>query len=211
MNFGEKLKELRELYDYTQGQVAYKLNLTHGTIAHWESGRRKPSYEDIGKLAEIFDVTTDYLIGLTTVPDGEVITKVNVMTRKVPVYGSIPAGTPFEAIQTELDDICVPDQFSRKKDLFGLKIDGESMNKVLPNGSIGIFEKTCHLENGQIGAIMVNGYDATVKKFYRLTDSVLLEPVTHCEGYSPTIIKDGDEPVSIIGKLIWYCADYNFK
>ena len=53
---------------------------------------------------------------------------------------------------------------------------------------------------------MVNGDDATVKKFYRLTDSYVLEPVSFNPEQHPLIIKDGTDPVSVIGKLIWYCS-----
>lgn len=209
--FGLRLKELREANNLTQGQLAYKLGVTPGTVAHWETGRRSPNYEVVGKIALIFDVTMDYLLGLTTVENGEVITKLNIMTQKIKVYGKIPAGTPFEAIEDMLEDVYVPDNIARKKDLFGLKIIGDSMSKIIPDGAIGVFEKTNHLENGEVGAIMVNGYDATVKKFYKLTDSVVLEPVSYNDEHRPLIVRDGEETVAIIGKLVWYCSSYNFK
>lgn len=210
-NLGDKLRELRETFDFTQGQVAYKLGISVGTLSHWELGRRKPSYDDIAKLAEFFNVTSDYLLGMTTVPDGEVYSRAEIMKHKVTVYGRIPAGVPFEAIEEILEEIEIPDRLAKKKkDLFGLKIVGTSMNKIIPDGAIGVFEKTPELSNGDIGAILVNGYDATVKKFYKLTDSTLLEPLSYDPGYEPMIIKDGSEEVHIIGKLIWYCAPLDF-
>lgn len=210
MQFHDKFRQLRKTFGYSQQQLAIKLSTDRTLISHWESGNRKPNSEMIAKISNVFGVSTDYLLGLTTVPDGEVITRLNVMTQKVKVYGKIPAGIPFEAIEDMLDDVYVPDKIARKKDLFGLKIVGDSMSKIIPDGAIGVFEKTNHLENGEVGAIMVNGYDATVKKFYKLTDSVVLEPVSYNDEHRPLIIRDGEETVAIIGKLVWFCPSNDF-
>jgi len=146
------------------------------------------------------------LIGTTTVPDGIVINKVKVMTSKIHVYGRIPAGTPFEAIQDLLEDVEIPSWLAEKKDLFGLKVVGDSMNKVLPDGAIAVLQKTEHLNNGEIGAILVNGFDATLKKFYRLTDSIVLEPLSYNPENKPIIFTEDSQEVRPIGKLLWYCA-----
>ena len=127
------------------------------------------------------------------------------MSNTTNVIGVVPAGTPIEAIEDIIGEIEYPSRFANKE-VFALQIKGDSMNKILPDGCIGLFEKTSTLENGEIGAIMVNGDDATVKKFYRLTDSYVLEPVSFNPEQHPLIIKDGTDPVSVIGKLIWYCS-----
>ncbi len=211
-SLGEKIRELRDLYGYTTSQIGIKLGKSRSLISMWESNTRKPDYEDIRKLANIFEVTTDYLVGKTTVPNAEVktVSELKIMQRRIHVYGSIPAGIPIEAIEDIIDEVSVPDWLANKKDLFGLIIVGESMNKVVPNGAIGVFEKTTILENGEIGAILVNGHDATVKKFYRLTDSYILEPLSHDTSFEPTVIKYGSDEVSVIGKLVWFCAPRDF-
>lgn len=57
------LKELRESYGYTQTYVAKHLNITHQSYQAYESGKTIPTLENFVKLAELFDVTLDYLIG----------------------------------------------------------------------------------------------------------------------------------------------------
>lgn len=210
MSIGDKIKELRILSNLTQGQVAYHLGITTGQLSHWEKGRRKPSYDDVAKLAELFEVSTDFLIGLTTVPDGEVVSQVKIMNLKVPVYGIIPAGTPFEAIEEVLEEVSVPDYLKRKKDLFGLKVVGDSMNQILPDGFIAVFEKVDYLESGDVGAVYVDGFDATIKKYHRLNNSIILEPLSYNTEHEPIVIKDGEEPVVPIGKLVWSCAPKDY-
>lgn len=211
MEFGNKLRELRTINKISQGQLAYKLDVTPGTVAHWETGRRRPNFEMVNKLSEIFGVTVDYLIGKTTVPDGEVITNLQSMKKSITVYGRIPAGVPFEAIEDICESVEIPSWLEKKKDLFGLLVVGDSMSKVLPDGAIAVLQKCDTLNNGEIGAIMVNGYDATIKRFYKLKTSIVLEPDSYNPEHKPIIIEEGTESVRVIGKVIWYCASNIIK
>lgn len=211
MEFGNKLRELRTINKISQGQLAYKLDVTPGTVAHWETGRRRPNFEMVNKLSEIFGVTVDYLIGKTTVPDGEVITNLQSMKKSITVYGRIPAGVPFEAIEDICESVEIPSWLEKKKDLFGLLVVGDSMSKVLPDGAIAVLQKCDILNNGEIGAIMVNGYDATIKRFYKLKTSIVLEPDSYNPEHKPIIIEEGTESVRVIGKVIWYCASNIIK
>ena len=61
--FGKRLKKLREEKELTQGQLGKLINLSQQTIGHYEVSRAKPDLETIQRLAEIFNVTTDYLLG----------------------------------------------------------------------------------------------------------------------------------------------------
>ena len=61
--FPERLKELRENANLTQVELAEKLNLSKGTIGNYESGVRRPRYEDMEAIADLFNVEIDYLVG----------------------------------------------------------------------------------------------------------------------------------------------------
>ena len=63
MNFGERLKYLREREKMFQSELADKLNLAPSTISMYERGDRDPDTSTLAKIAEIFNVTTDYLLG----------------------------------------------------------------------------------------------------------------------------------------------------
>ena len=64
INFGNKLKLLRLQDNMTQEQLAQKLNLTKSVISAYETGLRVPSYDVLIRIAKIFNVSTDYLLGL---------------------------------------------------------------------------------------------------------------------------------------------------
>lgn len=65
MNMGEKLKSLRTEKKLTQKQVADRIGLAISAVSSYESGTRYPSYDVLVKLARIFHVSTDYLLGMT--------------------------------------------------------------------------------------------------------------------------------------------------
>ena len=62
-----RLKSLREECGMTQQELADKLFLTQKTINSYERGRTQPNMETLCKLADIFDTSIDYLLGITDV------------------------------------------------------------------------------------------------------------------------------------------------
>lgn len=197
-NTGEMIKYYRKKLGLTQEELGNYVGVQKSAIAKYENGRiENLKRTTIEKLSELFGILPSELLGISATN--------NVMSNTTNVIGVVPAGTPLEAIEDIIGEIEYPSRFANKE-VFALQIKGDSMNKVLPDGCIGLFEKTSTLENGEIGAIMVNGDDATVKKFYRLTDSYVLEPLSFNPEQHPLIIKDGTDPVSVIGRLIWYCS-----
>lgn len=62
--FGERLKELRQEKQIGQVELSKCLNVSKGIISLWENGLREPSMSSLIVLAEYFDVSIDYLVGL---------------------------------------------------------------------------------------------------------------------------------------------------
>lgn len=62
---GKRLKGLRNEKNWTIEQVAEKLNIGRSTYAGYETEFRKPSIEILKKIAKLYDVSVDYIIGLT--------------------------------------------------------------------------------------------------------------------------------------------------
>ncbi|WP_144561619.1 helix-turn-helix domain-containing protein [Bacillus mycoides] len=63
MTLNERLKACREKKGYTQTFISEKLDVNKATLSSYESGRRKPDYEILTKLADIYEVSVDYLLG----------------------------------------------------------------------------------------------------------------------------------------------------
>ena len=63
MKFAENVKQLRSQFNFTQKQLGEKLGISASNISDWENGISRPEYENLIKLADIFDVTLDELLG----------------------------------------------------------------------------------------------------------------------------------------------------
>lgn len=66
--FQERLRAARDLRGFSQGDLAGRAGLPPSSIAHFETGSRKPSFDTLRKLANALEVTTDYLLGRTDDP-----------------------------------------------------------------------------------------------------------------------------------------------
>lgn len=196
-----RIKNLREEYGFTQQELAEKIGGAKSTIAMYENEQRKPSLEVLIKLSEIFNCSIDYILCKT---DKRTSNINNDKIFLVPVYGKISAGLPnwaeecldgYLPIDPNLMNISSPDE------CFFLRVDGESMNKVLKNGSYALIRKTDFVEDGEIAVVLVNGYDATIKKFTKQGDIIALEPMSD-DLSMKTQIYTKDTPIKVIGKYI---------
>lgn len=65
MNFNVRLKQLRQKHKLTQSELADILGLKPTAISNYESERNEPSFDKLIALSKYFDVSCDYLLGLT--------------------------------------------------------------------------------------------------------------------------------------------------
>jgi len=63
--FSSRLKAARELRGLTQGELAKKSSFQPSAISHFETGTRKPSFDNLRRLADTLEITIDYLLGRT--------------------------------------------------------------------------------------------------------------------------------------------------
>lgn len=62
MNLNQKITQLRNDNNWSQEELAEKLNVSRQSVSKWESGQSKPDLDKIVVLSNIFDVSTDYLL-----------------------------------------------------------------------------------------------------------------------------------------------------
>lgn len=67
--FKTRLREARQLRGLSQADLAARTGLPPASVSHFESGPRKPSFDNLKVLASALDVTTDYLLGRSSTPE----------------------------------------------------------------------------------------------------------------------------------------------
>ena len=202
MQHNYKIAEARTAKGWTQSDLAKKIGTTQQQIARYESGENDVKASVLVKMSNALDVTIAYLLGMKDSAN------TNTAMTDVPLYGSIAAGTPIEMLEIE-DEQPIPTKMHvRYPDAFLLRVRGESMNRVLPNGCFALVDPCDAVErDGQPYAVCVNGYDATVKRVRKLNNGFVLEPDSTDPTYERQVFnynEAGTQTVTVIGRVVYY-------
>ena len=197
MSIGKKLKMLRSKSDLSLDELATNLNksvskeeeqyimFNKGKLSKWENDREEPKLSALKYVADFYDVSVDSIISDKDNRD-----------LGIPLIGKIAAGTPIFAEQNIEDYFTIDSRIDAD---FCLRIQGESMiDAGINNDDIVFIRQQPTLEIGEIGAIQI-GEEATLKRFYRTNDSIILQPAN--ADYLPQIYTS-DSDIRILGKLV---------
>lgn len=199
---------LNLLSDVNEGDVKNTKEQLNLFVDSFSEDKRKKVKEFINIIIkELMSDLTDkstfhYLSNLVEKTD-----KTNIISEKYymcPVYGQISAGQPNWAeeniegtlpIDPTLMNIINPEEY------FFLRVNGESMNNVVKNGAFALIHKQDIVKDGEIAVVLVNGYDATLKRFNKKGDVVVLEPDSSDPSFK-TQIYDKSTSIKILGKYV---------
>lgn len=125
---------------------------------------------------------------------------------EIPLLGVVAAGAPIEAV-LNYETVCIPRDMLRPGRMFALRVRGDSMidDQIRENDLI-ILHSQQTAENGQTVVALVDGSDATVKRFYGGRHQVRLEPAN--PHYKPIVIRP-PERVQIQGVVVGVIRKYN--
>lgn len=206
MAFKNSIKEVRLNNRMTKVEMAKKLDVSEGTIRMWENGKNEPRMGMIEKIAKTFNVTKSYLLG--EVEEVELPDFTNDI--KVPYFGQVSAGN-FESVEVDTKELEVPEvAFNGRspKECIALQVNGDSMNKVLANGSYIIIHdyrrnQDYRLNNNDILVLRLGG-EYTVKRVRRTETKLHLDPVSYSDEFKTnTFDLESLEEIEVIGKVIY--------
>ena len=195
--FGQQLKKYRQNANITQKELAQRLFVSQQAVGRWETDKATPNPETVFKIAQIFGITTDELLGNTqAVPasTGGVW---------IPVLGDVAAGVPIEAVTDVVDYEEIDAATAASGDFFALRIKGSSMEPRIREGDVVIVRKQSDAETGDTAVVLVNGDSATVKKIKKMPDGIQLIPTN--PAYDPMYYTAAEVealPVRIIGRVV---------
>ena len=201
------LGTVRRFRHLTQEQVAHDTGIAVSTLRKYEQGVTSPSASVLIDLANYYRVNVDTLLHPGYPLPGQ---KLRPSVGTVPVVGRIAAGDAREAIECDGDRWYVPDPvLEEHPKAFYLVVSGDSMNRVVPEGSLVLVDPEAETRSGDIAAVLVNGCDATLKRVYFACDTIVLHPESHNpEHHDRTIDRtDPEAPYfRVVGKAITYTA-----
>src|SRR5262249_45219396 len=125
---------------------------------------------------------------------------------EIPLLGVVAAGSPIEAI-LNYETVNVPRDMMREGRMFALRVRGDSMtDEQIRDNDLIILLSQQTAENGQTVVPLIDGSDATVKRFYGGPNQVRLEPAN--PSYKPILIRP-PERVQIQGIVVGVIRKYH--
>lgn len=183
----ELLKTLRTQRGMTQQEVAQRLGITRQAYSNYEAGLREPDYGTLCALADLFGCTADRLMGREPTEEP---------CARIPILGTVKGGFDRLAQQEyegyEPADVAAPDEY------FFLRVTGDSMAPQIQAGDLALIHSQDTIESGQLGVVLLEDDEATLKRIVFSGRNVILQPFN--SAYSPVVLR-GDA-CRILGRVV---------
>lgn len=208
-NLGQKIRSSRKALNLTQSELSERTNVPLMQISRYERNVNEPDFETIKRIADALDVPTTWLLGIKD----EILSESNNLyknpnPRYAPLLGTASAGTP-ENTDDFIDEMLEVPTFIKHKAnyMFFIKVNGDSMNKLMPNGSVALILKSEHFTKQPVsGDIVVFKVDNEfcIKRFIETDTVVIFEPSSYSDEFKPLVyVKGSNIDIEIIGKVIY--------
>lgn len=191
------VKKLTTEQNMSMSELARRVGIAKSAISRYFNGTRELPLNKIEVFASALHTTPNYLLGMEYEPPQ------SQQGIKIPVLGTVAAGIPISAVEDILDYEEIPQTWKNQGEFFGLRIKGDSMKPDINDGDTVIVKQQTTANNGDIIIALVNGDDATCKKFEKLDNGIML--ISNNSEYSPMYFSNEEvitKPVVIIGKVV---------
>ncbi len=203
---GERIKALRKQRHLTQSELMnilrndYDLKTDRVMISKWETGFQTPHIDTLKIIAEVLEVSVDFLLTGTEMVAQENPEDSSIPVKKVRMLGSIACGTPIFCNE-EYEYVLATGDNARAD--FCLTARGDSMiNARIADGDVVFIKQQNTVDNGEIAAVVI-GDEATLKRVYRTSEGLML--VAENPAYQPMYFS-GEElnHTYVLGKAIGF-------
>lgn len=216
---GNNIHQIRINYGLSQESLAEIADVSQTAISSWECGQSVPRISNAENIINHFpELEMDDIYSEELGYAKRVLRKNDPFQNEkvvyVSLYGSIAAGIPLAMVQYD-EELPIPTVLhERYPDAFYLKVKGESMNRVLPNGCYALVDPSSDTVDGKVHAVRVGNTEATIKRVHKLNNGISLEPDSYDPTYKTRIFDyadDKEETLDPIGRVVWYFVPYNFE
>ena len=197
--FSERLKALRKERKLSQAALSAQLGVTQQAVGKWETGRSTPDPATVARLAALLGTTTDVLLGVSPAPQDFGGPVGAYMESPVPAVGSVRAG--YGALAFEEDYGTEPAPVKDPENYFYLVVKGDSMEPRIHDGDYALVRRQPTLNNGDLGVMVFDEGEGTLKRYIRRGNAVILQPFN--PDYPEKVIRGADlERLYIAGKVV---------
>ncbi len=173
--FAQRLKEMRNAKKVSQEKLANLLGISQQAVGKWEQGKSTPDPTAVGRIAEFFGVSSDFLLGLSDLRrPAASVAGVGYDPVSIPIIGSVRAG--YGALAYVDDCGSAVAHVRDPANYFYLMVRGDSMEPKISEGDLALVRRQSDVESGQLAVVIVNGEEGTLKKVIKRDGAVILQP-----------------------------------
>lgn len=192
------MKELLDEKSMSISELARRTGMAKSAVSRYFNRTREFPLNRVDEFAKALGVRPEYILGIDFPKPDNLVYPQKVI--KIPVIGTIAAGTPITAEQNIEEYIPILSSMAPSGDLISLNINGDSMSPGIPNNSCVVVRLQADVEDGEVAAVMLNGNtEATLKRVKRQNGIMLL--ISDNPKYQPIVVTK-DNPAMIIGKAV---------
>nr|DAU42031.1 MAG TPA: Repressor protein CI [Caudoviricetes sp.] len=211
MSIRQNIIKLRQQYNITQEELARIAGVSRGAVSQWEGGFSEPRMGAIQKIADHFNILKSNLIeddGMNFSRTSPAKLPISGSTATLPLrtLGKVHAGVMDDDDACDDEEIQVPERVVLAyPDAFLLRVEGNCMDRVIPEGSHVVIAPHKEPTNGSIVVIHDDAYEAIMRRYYKGSSALMLSPDSYEEEYQDIIVHDGQE-ITLIGVVVWWQA-----
>jgi repressor LexA len=196
-----KYRQLRKERNMSQANLAKRLGVSQTAVSQWETNKNYPDINTIKELAEIFSVTTDYLLNV----DSSKLKKDN----EIIVYNRVPAGVEWANIQDKFgyEEIGMK-MLQSGKSYVGMSVRDDEMAPIFMEGDVLIIEVRDNCENGDYALVQSHADDGMIRRVFYQNNGILVQPVSY-QGEGDFYITNSRERLNILGVVRQVRRNYN--
>lgn len=198
--------EMRRRAGLTQKQAAEAADIPLGTLRRWEQGQNDPDMGSLMRLAELYHTTLDSMLVTDRVLPANAIPVCGTSAMvPVRVLGRTHAGDRMDELESDYEAEFPEGVVSRHPGCFALKVEGDCMNRRYPKGCHVLVDPDIEPSNGRAVVAEFEDGRSVLRCYYRGQSSLMLTADSFSE--YEDIILTGDDPVRLIGVVVWFQAE----
>lgn len=216
MGIRQNIIKLREIFGITQAELANIAGVSRGAVSQWEGGFSEPrmgaierivSHYGLSKMNIIEDGGMDLLDPVTKKPIALIANATTPPASRIayaPLLGMVHAGEAQEPMLTD-GSVSLPyEVWERHPDGYFLKVEGDCMDRIYPEGCMILVDPYEQPQNGSIAVVSIDGCDYVMRRLYRGADTLILAPDSYNPEHADIVVRGDEHTVEFAGKVVWF-------
>lgn len=206
MSIRQNIIKLRQQHNITQEELAKIAGVSRGAVSQWEGGFSEPRMGAVQKISDYFHISKGALIEENSPAPTRLPVRGSTATLPLRTLGKVHAGVMDDDNICDDEEIQVPETVVQMHPgAFVLRVEGDCMNKIIPEGCHVAVDASATPHNGSIVVVENEQYEHIMRKYYRGSSVVVLSPDSFNEAYEDIVIS-GDETLNLVGVVVWWQA-----